>query len=67
MIQACVLYIMLFIGFVAVAWLVGKLPLLKREGEGTELLVDRAVVFLLFASLFGAYTYLMARWLHMEY
>jgi hypothetical protein len=62
MIEACSLYILLFLGFVFVAWLVGKFPLLKKEGE--ESLIDSTAIFVLFSSLFGIYTYFIASWLH---
>ena len=63
MIKAFVLYIFLFLGFLLTAWIVGKMPILKKVGQESSF-VDRATVFLLFAALFGAYAYLMDLWLH---
>lgn len=61
MFAACALYVLLPLGFLMAAWVVSKVPILKKTEGGS--MADSAIVVLLLSSLFGTYTYLISHWL----
>ena len=62
MIAGLFLYVLMYVGFLIVAWITNGFFSHFRKDDYT--LLDSVATLAVFGTLYGVYTYFMAEWLH---